>query len=1513
MLIKKTGNKRCILPVNSNMNRTKIICLCLILAINVALPGVASAATYYADPSTGSMSNDGSYNSPWSTLQEVFDNGLIGTLVQAGDTVLLLTGYHGEIDISYKSNSDYITIQAQSGHTPTFKRIKLRDCSKWIFRGLTISPELAPGTFQPTTLFHIEGSSYIIIENNNMYIVQDSSIWDINDWNNYVSNRHGIYGRNANNITVRNNTIKNVYGGILAWGPNWLVEHNTIENFAGDGMQGNSYQVFQYNIVKNSYDIDGNHDDGFQIGPGGHYQVVLRGNIFITLPDSNNPLLGGAQGIGLWDGPYYDFIIENNIVISTHVMGGISLFDGQDSKIFNNIVFNPMLGDSGYATYIRLGSKGNGGNENITIRNNIAHSFPSNIGTIYSDHNLDVDNYNWDDLFVDYQNFDYRHKAGSPAIDAGSPNLAPVYDILGNTRDAQPDIGAYEYLSGPPDTTPPSVPQNLTAQVISESQINLSWQESTDPESGISYYKIYRDSNQIGTSAINSYSDTTNLESGTSYSYQVLAVNGAGLESNRSNVASATTLADTAPPSVLSISASSAISVEILFSEALDPASAENIDNYAIDNGISIISVSLNLEYNRVTLSTTSHIESTTYILTVVGVEDTTGNSMSETLIEYEYSNGLIGLWHLDEGSGSVAGDTSGNDNGGILINGPEWTSGRINGALRFDGIDDAVEISTSNLDASGGTVALWTYAEDFSGVRYLFGHAVGTWSDRIQLYVDNGSLCLGLGDSHAQHTDIENLALQRWYNIALTWDSGNYVVYVDGIAKATGSYTGLSTLSDLADIGNTGNTSYREEVFNGIIDEVRIYNRALTVDEVMDIFNETGGSFAFEFIGDKQVDAGSNLTFEVLTQDPNQEVFIEPDTSLPFEPNNVFVNKIFSWTPAYTDLGSYQVTFVAPHGQYEDFETITITVINSNQAPVLEAIGNKSVNENNTLSFLVNANDPDGDAITYSAQDLSNGATFSGNSFSWTLGQGQAGTYSVTFIASDGQSEDSETITITVNSVSDGPLLSDDFVDGDFAGWVIVNEGRYSGPSKWSAQTGTVVQSSNIYSSPTSASDLRKLGAYAFYEAGSGWTDYKVSMTIGSEDNDGIGVMFRYQDNDNYYRFGWNRDKNYRRLVKKQNGEFTLLAEDSVVYERNRSYRLEIVVQGATQQLYIDGALVFSVTDSGLNSGSIALYSWRNKGGYFDDIVVEGEGGSIVVEDEEQPQSNQPPVISSVTITPDVIFDNETSQLQVVVNDPDGGPAILTYSWTVQSGEGNLNSLTTANPIYTPADVSGTQTVTLTVQISDGEDTTTGTVDIIVINADAPDPDSQFLLSEDFNGGDFAGWVIVNEGRYSGPSKWSAQTGTVVQSSNIYSSPTSASDLRKLGAYAFYEAGSGWTDYKVSMTIGSEDNDGIGVMFRYQDNDNYYRFGWNRDKNYRRLVKKQNGEFTLLAEDSVVYERNRSYRLEIVVQGATQQLYIDGALVFSVTDSGLNSGSIALYSWRNKGGYFDDIVAEEL
>jgi hypothetical protein len=120
-------------------------------------------------------------------------------------------------------------------------------------------------------------------------------------------------------------------------------------------------------------------------------------------------------------------------------------------------------------------------------------------------------------------------------------------------------------------------------------------------------------------------------------------------------------------------------------------------------------------------------------------------------------------------------------------------------------------------------------------------------------------------------------------------------------------------------------------------------------------------------------------------------------------------------------------VHFEVSDGEMTDWENITIGVNRTNRPPVLDQIGDRITNESYLLEFTVNATDPDGDALAYSASNLPDGAAFDPDTriFSWTPTHGQAGTYpDVHFEVSDGELTDWEDITITVNNTNRPPVL---------------------------------------------------------------------------------------------------------------------------------------------------------------------------------------------------------------------------------------------------------------------------------------------------------------------------------------------------------------------------------------------------------------------------------------------------------------------------------------------------------
>jgi Concanavalin A-like lectin/glucanases superfamily/F5/8 type C domain len=207
----------------------------------------------------------------------------------------------------------------------------------------------------------------------------------------------------------------------------------------------------------------------------------------------------------------------------------------------------------------------------------------------------------------------------------------------------------------------------------------------------------------------------------------------------------------------------------------------------------------------------------------------------------------LIGWWPFDEESGTTAVDASGSGNDGTLSDNVSFVpgGGRWGGAVLLDGTSTAhVEISAADMSATAGTVMMWANLSDPqpAQTRYFFGHTTQpSYSSRIQLYMDgtNNELDLGLGGAHTAATNMTTLETQTWYHVALTWNAGSYVVYIDGQVVSNGSYSALTAIHDFAWIGNDGNpVSEGVEGFGGLLDDAAIYSRALVKEEVQYVMN---------------------------------------------------------------------------------------------------------------------------------------------------------------------------------------------------------------------------------------------------------------------------------------------------------------------------------------------------------------------------------------------------------------------------------------------------------------------------------------------------------------------------------------------------------------------------------------------------------------------------------------------------------------------------------------------------
>jgi hypothetical protein len=215
----------------------------------------------------------------------------------------------------------------------------------------------------------------------------------------------------------------------------------------------------------------------------------------------------------------------------------------------------------------------------------------------------------------------------------------------------------------------------------------------------------------------------------------------------------------------------------------------------------------------------------------------------------YSYDPSLVAHWRFDEGSGTTANDSSGNGRTGTLKNGASFTNAALP-ALQFPDPAALKLIGTShqyvdagpslNLANSSFTVAAWAKRSTTSGKQWIIGYGTNKTDKALVLgFRDNDHVtCAFFNDD--LDTEIA-YADTNWHHIACTYDAATRIrtVYVDNVglwADDGGSIQASGTF-------NIGRVRWSEGYFSGTIDDVRVYNRALSPKEIEYLYKGDDGT----------------------------------------------------------------------------------------------------------------------------------------------------------------------------------------------------------------------------------------------------------------------------------------------------------------------------------------------------------------------------------------------------------------------------------------------------------------------------------------------------------------------------------------------------------------------------------------------------------------------------------------------------------------------------------------------
>ena len=212
--------------------------------------------------------------------------------------------------------------------------------------------------------------------------------------------------------------------------------------------------------------------------------------------------------------------------------------------------------------------------------------------------------------------------------------------------------------------------------------------------------------------------------------------------------------------------------------------------------------------------------------------------TLSEYLFKEILPVELVAYWKLDETEGSIAHDIAG-DNDGTLNGEPAWqaTDGMINGALQFDGADDYVS-TPFILDPADGAFSVFAWIKGGAAGQVVVAQKDGAnWLCTDSLEGNLMTELKGLGRGAAELLSQTIITDGNWHHIGLVWDGSHRTLYVDGVAVAEYEQTNLEGSNNDLYIG-AGKTLDAASFFSGLIDDVRIYDKALSAKRIEALAN---------------------------------------------------------------------------------------------------------------------------------------------------------------------------------------------------------------------------------------------------------------------------------------------------------------------------------------------------------------------------------------------------------------------------------------------------------------------------------------------------------------------------------------------------------------------------------------------------------------------------------------------------------------------------------------------------
>jgi hypothetical protein len=813
-----TFTDRCRISAATATPRRARLARWTVSAISLFLvPAFLNAATYYASP-TGSDTNPGTNSQPFRTVARGIQ------AASAGDTIVLKDGtYPADTPLGGGSRSTWLLWINKSGAPGAPITLKAENKQKAI---------LDCGNAYNGSKTGCMGYIYLGNPGPAYWVFQDlvfTRTYDIAFLMNASTPAH--------DITVKGCRFEQI------------GQHVTAQTTGMNGLYANQ----------------------------GHYNLVFDGNVF-----NNIGRLPGSTYMFNDHGLYLHS--SNTTVINNVFYGSISGWGVQTASGFSGLIANNTFAFTAQNTggQVMLWDPASGG---ITVRNNVFYNPPGGVGvatcgltasSCVLDHNLvyggsiggrpgcgssttvctSSNTSSGNPGFVNASGGDFHLTTGSPAIDAGVSvsGVATDADGVSRPQGGSLDLGAFEFASA----AQPPVISAVAATNLTSNSATITWTTNKAADSQVKYgIGSYTASTALNTSQVTQHSaSVASLSPSTVYHYQVLSCDSAG---NRSTSADFTfTTAATAPPPPppagfsysLSSSASNITGTPGQNAAATITATLASGTGQAVYFTASGLPSGVTASFSpaqctatcstSMTLAIASSAATGTSGITVNGSGAASASTQITLAIGAPPASGAAAAsWSFSEGRGSQTADASGNGNTGTLV-GTSWAAFGSGNALWFSGSGSYVSVNESSSLAFSKTmtVSFWILAFDVSGVDQRIVSKNYDWDVKLNGSSHVPQLTAGSASAALNYS----LPIGTWQHVVFTLSNGTAAGYINGapVSLASNTFSSGFTLPQYQYGLNIGADAGKANNAKGVIDEVRLYNRALSAAEVSTLYSQT-------------------------------------------------------------------------------------------------------------------------------------------------------------------------------------------------------------------------------------------------------------------------------------------------------------------------------------------------------------------------------------------------------------------------------------------------------------------------------------------------------------------------------------------------------------------------------------------------------------------------------------------------------------------------------------------------